>query len=92
MDFYPAPTPAEVEQFYRRSGFQADVSLPALMRRNRDEFSELAAVLDGDAELTWRQLIDQAARFGGFLQANGIGLGDVVVWQLPNWWESLVVA
>ncbi|MGD0248095.1 MAG: dihydroorotate dehydrogenase, partial [Candidatus Limnocylindrales bacterium] len=35
---------------------------------------------------------DMAARFGGYLQANGIGPGDVVMWQLPNWWESLAVA
>src|ERR671918_130744 len=92
MDFFPAPTPAELEQFYRRSGYQVDVTLPALMTRNRDEFGDLVAVIDGDVELTWRQLIDQAARFAGFLQANGVGAGDVVVWQLPNWWESLVVA
>src|ERR671918_643370 len=38
MDFFPAPTPAELEQFYRRSGYQVDVTLPALMTRNRDEF------------------------------------------------------
>src|SRR5919106_359760 len=61
MDFFPAPTPAELEQFYRRSGYQVDVTLPALMTRNRDEFGDLVAVIDGDVELTWRQLIDQVS-------------------------------
>jgi acyl-CoA synthetase len=42
--------------------------------------------------LTWAELIGQATRFGGFLRASGVQPGDVVVWQLPNWWECLVVA
>ena len=28
----------------------------------------------------------------GLLHAHGIGPGDTVVWQLPNWWEALAVA
>jgi len=35
---------------------------------------------------------DAAGRVAGLLHAHGIGPGDVVVWQLPNWWESLAVA
>ena len=33
-----------------------------------------------------------ATRFAGFLDSRGVGPGDVVTWQLPNWWQSLVVA
>lgn len=70
----------------------SDVTFPALMERNRRELGSRTAVIEGGNERSWSELIDASARFGGFLQANGVGPGDVVVWQLPNWWESLVVA
>jgi acyl-CoA synthetase (AMP-forming)/AMP-acid ligase II len=92
MDFAAAPTPAELLADYRRNGCHIDASFPALMARNRHELGHLTAVIEADTTLTWRQLIDEAARFGGFLRAHEVGPGDVVVWQLPNWWESLVVA
>ncbi|HLY82498.1 MAG TPA: AMP-binding protein [Acidimicrobiales bacterium] len=92
MEYAPAATPAERSDHYRRFGYQSDISLTSLMVRNRDELGHLPAVFDGDIELSWRQLVDTASRFGGFLHARGVGAGDVVVWQLPNWWESLVVA
>ncbi len=88
-----APLPAELRQFYARGGYRSTVSLGALIDRNRREFGHLTAVIDaGDTALTWRELLDLATRVGGFLQAQGIGPGDVVMWQLPNWWESLAVA
>ena len=92
MDYAPAPLPDELRDRYRRSGFQTDVSFPALMRRNRTEFGTRTAVIEDETELSWKELVGTAARFSGFLHANGVGAGDVVVWQLPNWWESLVVA
>jgi acyl-CoA synthetase len=92
LQYAPAPLPDELISRYARYGYRSDVLIGPLMRRNRDEFGALSAVHDGDVELTWRQLMDAAARFGGFLEANGIGPGDVVTWQLPNWWETLVVA
>ncbi|HKA05092.1 MAG TPA: AMP-binding protein [Acidimicrobiales bacterium] len=92
LEFAPAPLPDDLRREYLANGFQADVVPAALMVRNRQEFGALPAVLDGDVELRWRELIDLAGRFGACLRANGIGPGDVVMWQLPNWWESLVVA
>ncbi len=58
----------------------------------RREFGTLPAVIDGRHRRSWGELVDAAARFAGFLAAAGVGPGDVVTWQLPNWWESLVVA
>ena len=92
LDYAPAPLPDELAAWYARSGYRSTVSLGALMRRNRLELGSLTAVIDGEVSLTWRELVDQASRVAGFLHANGIGPGDVVVWQLPNWWESLAVA
>jgi acyl-CoA synthetase (AMP-forming)/AMP-acid ligase II len=87
-----APLPDELKAFYARMGYRSTATLGSLMLRNQQEFTALPAVFDGEVVLTWGELITLASRFGGYLQANGIGPGDVVVWQLPNWWESLVVA
>ena len=92
MEYAAAPVPDALSAHYRRSGLQIDAHIPALMARNRDELGHRVAVIEGEVSLTWRELIDEATRFGGFLHAAGVGPGDVVVWQLPNWWESLVVA
>ena len=34
--------------------------------------------------LTWSEVDDEAGRFAGVLRAHGVGVGDVVVVQLPN--------
>jgi acyl-CoA synthetase (AMP-forming)/AMP-acid ligase II len=90
--YAPAPMPDELTRHYARLGFQSSVTPGALMVRNQREFARLPAVFDDEVSLTWDELIDRAARFGGYLRAQGIGPGDVVMWQLPNWWECLVAA
>ena len=61
-----------------RPNHQAVVS-PA---RGRDEL----------ARLTYRQLAEEVDRAAGGLRALGLGQGDVVSIQLPNWYEFLVLA
>ena len=92
LDYAPAPLPDDVRRRYLRYGYQSHALITAYLARNRDEFGPLPAVIDGDVELTWAELVDAATRFGGFLVSRGIGPGDVVTWQLPNWWQSLVAA
>ncbi len=92
FEYAPAPISGELLGHYAQQGYRSTVNLGALMSRNQKEFGSLPAVVDGPVALSWRELIDLASRYSGFLHANGIGPGDVVMWQLPNWWESLVVA
>jgi acyl-CoA synthetase len=92
LAYAPAALPDDLARHYARAGYRSTVTLGSLMRRNRDELGPLTAVIEGPVSLTWRELIDVASRVGGFLQAHGVGAGDVVVWQLPNWWESLAMA
>lgn len=47
---------------------------------------------DGFVRLTYRQLADWVERFTAALAELGIGPGDVVSMQLPNWWEALAVS
>jgi acyl-CoA synthetase len=92
MEFAAAPFPADLVAGYRASGFHTDAVVPRLLHRNVTEFGRSVAVIDDTREVTWAELAGAATRVAGLLQAHGIGAGDVVVWQLPNWWEALAVA
>ena len=47
------------------------------------------AVVDGDCELTYAELEQHVRAIAGALGAVGVCKGDVVSWQLPNWWEAI---
>jgi acyl-CoA synthetase len=91
LAYAAAATDPQLSRSYRAGGQHTDVQLGALLLRNRLELGSRAAVLEGAVTLDWRELADAAAAFAGFLIANRIGPGDVVMWQLPNWWEAIVV-
>jgi cyclohexanecarboxylate-CoA ligase len=42
-------------------------------------------------QLTYRALAERAARIARALARIGVGRGDVVSFQLPNWWEFIAV-
>ena len=43
---------------------------------------------EAETRLTWRQLAHRAAAAACTLEDAGVGPGDVVSFQLPNWWSS----
>jgi cyclohexanecarboxylate-CoA ligase len=51
---------------------------------NRSETGEVRRI-------TYRELDAMAAAVAGGLAARGVGAGDVVSFQLPNWWEFTVL-
>ena len=44
-----------------------------------------------ETRLTWRQLARRAAAAANALERAGAGRGDVVSFQLPNWWEFVAL-
>jgi acyl-CoA synthetase len=92
IQYAAAPMPSELLASYRAAGFHTDVVVPGLLARNVFERGPSVAVIDDTREVTWQELADAANRVAGLLHAHGIGPGDTVVWQLPNWWEALAVA
>ena len=49
------------------------------------------ALVDGDRRISAAELRAEVAALAAALRARGIQRGDVVAWQLPNWWETAVL-
>jgi cyclohexanecarboxylate-CoA ligase len=47
-------------------------------------------LVDGEVRLTGDELNDRVTRLAGGLRRAGVSRGDVVCFQLPNWWETVV--
>jgi len=55
-------------------------------RRTRDPGAEL--IVDGDVRLTVGEFVSRAQAIAGGLVDLGVGVGEVVSWELPSWWEA----
>jgi len=84
------PTSAETER-YRRAGWWTDELIDGFVARLAADPATAArtAVIDQDVTITYDELNRQADAVAGALHDLGIRSGDVVSWQLPNWWELL---
>jgi cyclohexanecarboxylate-CoA ligase len=49
------------------------------------------AIIDRDQELTYREFHERVTAAAGLLRRHGVVKGDVVSFQLPNWWEAFVI-
>lgn len=65
---------------------------PILLQEMGETLGSDTAVSEAGTKLTWRQLSDSSEETARRLTEHGIGRGDVVSVQLPNWWETVVVA
>ena len=85
--------PDALAQRYRAEGWWTDDGLSDLVARGLDAMRDAAFVVHS-AVRPWRGTVaevDHAARrFAGWLGNHGVGPGDIVVFQLPNWMEAAV--
>ena len=88
------PERLEVE---RRRGIWTEVVLSEYFDRWVAEKPEATAIVSYREEertttrLSWRQLGAAVSRIAAGLSARGVGKGDVVSFQLPNWWQFVAV-
>ena len=59
-------------------------TIPALTAATADRFGDRVAVVDGDVELTYAALLEEARTFGAGLVAAGVEPGDRVAIWAPN--------
>lgn len=85
------PPPASRERYYR-AGYWQDQSLGQLIAASVAAHPDKTAVADASGHrISYRELDDKASRLAAFLEARGVGVGDVVTMHLPNWWQTAVV-
>jgi len=91
-DFVPRLAPVERQRRYRADGLWTDdtfasVAAEGLVASRNERARILSATRPYDG--TVGDLADQGAQLAGLLASRGIGTGDVVAVQLPNWAEAV---
>ncbi|PPR57919.1 MAG: Short-chain-fatty-acid--CoA ligase [Alphaproteobacteria bacterium MarineAlpha4_Bin2] len=81
--------PARIEEAYRIGYWRNELIIDLLAKHARERPDALA-IVDGDHRLTWFEFHLLSQRFALHLRRLGIGAGDVVALQMPNWAEYLV--
>ena len=85
--------PSELERNYVAAKWWTDDSLGQLISRSVGERPDLVMKIRSAVrpwEGTFGEVFDDARRLAAALRARGVGPGDVVAFQLPNWKEAAV--
>jgi cyclohexanecarboxylate-CoA ligase len=83
---------------FREAGYWLDKTVDQLLTEAAAKWPDKVAIVADRADreqaprFTYRQLEDLAHRAASSLLRLGVGRGDVVTVQLPNWWEFVVTA
>jgi acyl-CoA synthetase (AMP-forming)/AMP-acid ligase II len=83
--------PADRREEYRRLGYVSDMTISASVRRAARQWGSRPALVEAGNQLTYQELLEHVERAAGWLTAAGVGPGDVVCWQTPNWREAHVL-
>ncbi|HEX4777604.1 MAG TPA: AMP-binding protein [Acidimicrobiia bacterium] len=90
-DWTRRPVPAELARRYRAEGWWDDATLGSMVAGGLDTMGTCAFRVRSKVH-PWTGTfadVDRAARsLAATLQARGVGAGDVVVFELPNWVEA----
>jgi len=85
-------------QSMRARGFWPDMPYDAPLALAIAETPDKPALVayradrEGSRRFSYREFGDAVARAAAALRGLGVGAGDIVAVQLPNWWEFVVVA
>lgn len=75
---------------YRSPGGAWDVPVLDSALRTRPK-ADRALITDGSLRMSARGFNRIVEHLAGALATRGVGRGDVVAWQLPNWWEAIAL-
>ena len=87
-------TSPERESEYRSRGLWNSDTLPGMVSNHARARGDATAVIDrlGERRMTYAELDSDSSRVAAFLVGAGVGPGDVVSVQLPNWYETVAIA
>lgn len=73
------------------AGYWRDQVITDFLDKYADETPDNIAFIDSRRQITFGELREEVDAFARGLVAKGVGAGDVVSFQLPNWIEWIVV-
>ncbi|MFN2544007.1 MAG: AMP-binding protein [Actinomycetota bacterium] len=76
---------------YRSAGWWRPESLVSRFHAVCADRGDHVAIVEGERRLSFHEMRTLVGRLAGHLVGLGVVPGDVVSWQLPNWWEATVV-
>jgi len=76
---------------WRASGDWTDRTVVSYATERLQREPDRVLIVEGEIELTVRDLYKKAQRLAGWFVQLGLSPGDVVSFQLPNWWEAAVI-
>ena len=82
--------PDELAERYRRAGYWRGETLVDRFQATCAEQAARTALIDGEAELRFEQAAETVERVARWITSM-TDPGDIVAWQLPNWWEGVIV-
>ncbi len=94
LDWRPRTVAAELAKRYRAEGLWTDESLGALLTDRLHARREQSFKMRSDVRPwagTFGDVLDGSRRVAAGLAAAGVGAGDVVAFQLPNWIEAALL-
>lgn len=65
-------------------------TLPDRLRVAAAADPEAEALVEGSTRFTYADLLTRSESFAAGLRERGLSTGDVVLIQMPNWWETVV--
>lgn len=84
---FPSPHAAQ----FRAAGYWPQEALGHLFARTVERHGARIGLIDGTHRFTFADLALCVERTALGFRALGLGAGDVIAYQLPNWWEAAVV-
>ena len=82
---------SDLAKQYRERGWWKQETLPQRMASVVAAAGAREAFIDGDVRVSFATFAGLVERLAGHMASLGVGPGDVVSWQLPNWWEAAIV-
>ena len=76
---------------YRHAGHWLQQPLAALFARTAQQYAGRDMIVDGGRRLTFGEIDRLSQRVALGFRSLGLGPGAVIAYQLPNWWEAVVV-
>ena len=76
---------------WRASGDWTDRTIASYAAERVQREPDRVLIVEGELELTVQVLHEKARQLAGWFVALGLSPGDVVSFQLPNWWEAAVI-